>query len=55
MHLGDGGGQETTKGTSKRRSGEKESSTESEFLALVPATAPAVSFASTSRRKTYER
>lgn len=37
VHVGDGSGEKTTEGTSKRGSGEKHGGTETEFLALVPA------------------
>lgn len=37
VHLGNGGSQKTTEGSGKRSSREEESSTETKFLALVPA------------------
>jgi hypothetical protein len=55
VHLRNGGSQETTKGTGKRSSGEKESSTETEFIALVPATAPRLVLLALKTRQTYER
>jgi hypothetical protein len=55
IHLRDGGGQETTKRTGKRSSGEKESSTETKFIALVPASATRLALLALKTWQTHER